>query len=241
MFLKKMKISVCIATYNGEKYIKEQLDSILKQLGENDEIIISDDSSSDRTVQFLNDYKDKRIKIILNQVFKNAIFNFENALKHASGDLIFLSDQDDIWVDGRVRHMVEELKKFDMVVCDHCVINDNKDVLIDSYFKNIPSRPGIIRNLLKSTYYGCCMAFRKEILTKALPFPKDIPMHDIWLGLVTDMYFKASFINVVYTMYRKHDKNVSIATELKSNNSFITKLKYRINTIKYIPLLLIRK
>lgn len=235
-----MKISVCIATYNGEKYIKEQLDSILKQLGEDDEIIISDDSSFDKTVQLINNYEDKRIKVILNQVFKNAIFNFENALKYASGDLVFLSDQDDIWVDGRVKHMVEELKKFDMVVCDHCVINDNKDILIDSYFKNVPSRPGIIRNLLKSTYYGCCMAFRKEILTKALPFPKDIPMHDIWLGFVADMYFKTSFINVVYTMYRKHDKNVSIATELKSNNDIFTKLKYRINTVKYLPLLMSR-
>lgn len=235
-----MKISVCIATYNGEKYIKEQLDSILKQLGENDEIIISDDSSFDKTVDLINEYNDKRIRVILNQVFKNAIFNFENALKYASGDLIFLSDQDDIWVEGRVKHMVKELKKFDMVVCDHCVINDRKEVLIDSYFKNIPSRPGIIKNLIKNTYYGCCMAFKKELLSKALPFPVDIPMHDIWLGFVADTHYKASFINVVYTMYRKHDKNVSIATELKSDNNIFTKLKYRINIIKYLPLLMSR-
>ncbi|MDH4459941.1 MAG: glycosyltransferase family 2 protein [Flectobacillus sp.] len=235
-----MKISVCIATYNGEKYIREQLDSILKQLGENDEVIISDDSSCDKTVSLINEYNDKRIKVLLNQVFKNAIFNFENALKYATGDYIFLSDQDDIWLEGRVNHMIDELKNVDMVVCDHSVIDEKKEVLIDSYFKNIPSGPGIIKNLFKNTYYGCCMAFRKEILTKALPFPKDIPMHDIWLGFVADLYFKSSFINVVYTMYRKHDRNVSIATELKSNNGIIKKLIYRINIIKYLPLLMRR-
>ena len=229
-----------MATYNGEKYIKEQLDSILCQLGEDDEVIISDDSSSDNTINLVDEYDDKRIILITNQSFKNAIFNFENALKNATGDLIFLSDQDDIWVEGRVARMIKELKKFDMVICDHSVISANNETLIDSYFKNVPSRPGIIKNLFKNTYYGCCMAFRKEVLYKAIPFPKDIPMHDIWLGFVADMYFKSSFINTVYTLYRKHDKNVSIATEIKSDNNLFKKLKYRIDILKYVPLLLSR-
>ncbi|GAB2609587.1 glycosyltransferase family 2 protein [Emticicia sediminis] len=238
--LKKLMISVCIATYNGEKYIKDQIDSILCQLSDMDEIIISDDSSKDSTIKVLESYQDNRIKIFPNQKFKNAIFNFENALSNASGDVIFLSDQDDIWIMGKVKKMMEALESVDMVVCDHSVIDDNRNVIMRSYFERVPSGPGIIKNLLKNTYYGCCMAFRKNVLMKALPFPKDIPMHDIWLGFVADMYFKSTFINHPYTLYRKHENNVSIATELKSDKGLLTKLKFRINILKYIPLLLKR-
>ena len=83
-------ISVCIATYNGEKYIKEQMISILKQLSEKDEIIISDDSSTDRTIEIIENIKDSRIKILKNRKFSQPSLNFENALKSSKGDIIFL-------------------------------------------------------------------------------------------------------------------------------------------------------
>ena len=89
-------ISVCMATYNGEKYIEEQLKSILSQLGENDEVIVSDDSSTDNTLAIVESFNDVRIKIFPNNKFHSPIFNFENALKQATGDYIFLSDQDDV-------------------------------------------------------------------------------------------------------------------------------------------------
>ena len=99
-------ISVCIATYNGSKYIKEQIDSILPQLDECDEIIVSDDSSTDNTLSILKSYHDRRIIIFTNQKFNSPIYNFENALKHAKGDIIFLSDQDDIWEFNKVQVMI---------------------------------------------------------------------------------------------------------------------------------------
>ena len=101
-----MKFSVCIATFNGEKFIKEQLDSILCQLGVDDEIIISDDSSVDQTISIIESYKDKRIKIFVNQKFSSPIYNFENAIMKSRGDFIFLSDQDDIWQSDKVEKML---------------------------------------------------------------------------------------------------------------------------------------
>jgi glycosyltransferase involved in cell wall biosynthesis len=119
------KISVCMATRNGEKYIKQQLSSILKQLSKNDEVIISDDSSTDNTIDIIKSFEDKRIKIYANNKFYSPVYNFENALLRSTGDIIFLSDQDDIWEDKKIRVMYELLKRYDLVVSD-CTIIDRK-------------------------------------------------------------------------------------------------------------------
>ena len=115
-----MKISVCIATYNGEKYIKEQLSSILSQLEENDEVIISDDSSTDNTIQIVENFKDKRIRIFREQKFKSPIYNFENAISKATGDIIFLSDQDDIWHKAKVHKIKQYLSNEDIT----CIVTN---------------------------------------------------------------------------------------------------------------------
>jgi glycosyltransferase involved in cell wall biosynthesis len=125
------KISVCIATYNGEKYIRQQLGSILCQIGESDEIIISDDSSSDRTVEIIKTFDDKRIRLLENNRFHSPAYNFENALEKATGDIIFLSDQADIWLEV----MVGLLQQYDLVVSDCIIINENEDILQESFFK----------------------------------------------------------------------------------------------------------
>lgn len=90
-------ISVCMPTYNGEKFIRIQLESILSQLGNDDEIVISDDSSTDKTVEITKSFNDSRIHLLENNTFHSPIYNLENALKNAKGDFIFLSDQDDEW------------------------------------------------------------------------------------------------------------------------------------------------
>ena len=89
-------ISVCMATYNGEKYIQEQIDSILCQLSKDDELVISDDHSTDATCDIIKSYNDRRIKLFLNELAKGVTHNFENALLHSKGDIIFLADQDDV-------------------------------------------------------------------------------------------------------------------------------------------------
>lgn len=97
-------ISVCMAAYNGEKYIKEQLLSILKQIGPNDEVVISDDGSKDRTKDIVDSLNDKRIRYVENKNKHGFTHNFENALQIAQGDYIFLADQDDIWRDDKEKN-----------------------------------------------------------------------------------------------------------------------------------------
>lgn len=226
-----MKRSICMATYNGEKYIYAQLDSILKQLSENDEVIISDDSSTDRTIDIIKNFKDKRIKLYEDNHFHSPIFNFENALKKASGDIIFLSDQDDFWLDNKVKVMTELLSSYDLVVSDCVVVNEEEKVIADSFFKLRGSRPGIIHNLIRNSFLGCCMAFNSKLLTKALPFPRSIAMHDMWIGMICELFGKTYFCEEKLIKFRRHGNNVSPTSE-KNIYSLVKKLKFR-STLLY--------
>lgn len=230
------KISVCIATYNGEKYILKQLQSIIPQLSEEDEIIISDDSSTDGTIEIIKKIPDNRIKLFEGQTFRSPIRNFEFAISKASNSIIFLSDQDDLWHEEKVSLMMKELQTNDLVVCDRAIIDENDNLILPSYFKAFPfrSKPGIMRNLWRHSYAGCCMAFNKKILTKALPFPKKVEFHDFWIGFVGNLFYKVKFVHKPLTLYRRHDNNVSFGAQLKSENSLTQKLLLRWNVIRYV-------
>ena len=134
-------ISVCIATYNGERYIVEQIKSILCQINSDDEIVISDAGSTDNTVKEIASINDDRIKLLTyngnTSAPKSSVFtkmdavrlNFENALSNSKGDIIFLADQDDIWMSNKVQRCLNELDKFDCIIHDCTVINNDKEVL----------------------------------------------------------------------------------------------------------------
>lgn len=219
-----------MATYNGEKYVEEQLNSILKQLDDNDEIIISDDNSSDSTIEIIASLKDPRIKL-LHSTFRNVILNFENALENASGDIIFLSDQDDIWSDNKVETFVCELESNLLVFSNLILFNDGKNIHnANALYKKGKDQTGIIKNFIKNRYTGATMAFRSELIDYALPFPKHIPMHDIWLGLIAEWYGKVKYIDEPFLYYRKHESNLS-ETGRKSSKSLFEKFKMRTNLI----------
>jgi glycosyltransferase involved in cell wall biosynthesis len=234
------RISVVMATYNGEKFIEAQLRSITNELKENSEIIISDNGSTDRTVEIINSFNDDRILLLTNNTTKGPIFNFENALKKATGDIIFLSDQDDIWLPGKVEICKKYLSRYYLVVTDGKVVNEDLIVLSDSLFQIYNSGKGLFKNLVRNSFIGCCMVFRKEILQLVLPFPKKIPMHDIWLGFVAQMFYSVHFLNNKLVLHRRHTTNAS-ATFDKSKFSFFKKIELRINLLRYVPLLLKRK
>lgn len=224
-------LSICMATYNGEKYIKDQLNSIVSQIGISDEIIISDDSSTDETINIIKSFNDSRIKLFENQTFKSPIFNFENTIKKANGDYIFLADQDDIWKEDKVKIMIDKLKDYNLVLSDADIIDEVGNKIEDSFYKLNGSKQGLIKNLIKNSYLGCSMAFDRTILNKSLPFPKDTPMHDWWIGLVTEMYGKTYFIEDKLISYRRHGNNASPTGE-KSNYSFTNKILFRLVLIK---------
>lgn len=228
MNLQKDKISVCIPTYNGEKYIEKQLKSILTQLRNYDEVIISDDSSTDSTLATVKKMNDIRIKIYSNNTFHSPIFNLENAIKKATGDYIFLSDQDDIWHPDKVKTMLSYLQDYNTVVSDCFIINESDEIIEESFFALNESRKGLIKNFIKNSYLGCCMAFDRKILQASLPFPRHIAMHDIWLGIISEIVGNPIFINSKLLYYRRHLNNFSPTAE-KSKFSLIFKIRYRIS------------
>lgn len=126
-------ITVCMATYNGEKYIEEQLESVLMQLHSNDEVIISDDGSGDSTVDLIRTFNDPRIRLLVGNNFFSPTQNFENALKYAKGDYIFLCDQDDVWLPDKVESMLQYLLQYDLVVSDCKVVDAELNVISQSF------------------------------------------------------------------------------------------------------------
>nr|WP_321356144.1 glycosyltransferase family 2 protein [uncultured Draconibacterium sp.] len=226
-----MFISVCIPTYNGEQYIRQQLDSILSQTLAVDEIIISDDSSGDQTVEIIRSYNNPKIKLFEKQRFSSPIFNLEFALKQAKGDFIFLADQDDIWMPDKVAILVKELANNKLVISDGEVINQEGKVIASSIFELFNSRRGFFKNLTKNSYMGCCMAFHKDLLTVVLPFPKSIAMHDLWIGLNAELYTKPVFCTAKLVKYRRHESNKTPLDTETNTNSLFFKISFRVTML----------
>ena len=215
-----------MATYNGACFIRAQIDSILPQLSADDELIISDDGSTDRTVEMIEKIHDSRIRLLKGSGFQNPVFNFEHAIGQASGDIIFLSDQDDLWTSDKVHVMTEVLETCDLAVSDCDVIDESGCQIHPSFYAKRHSGPGLIRNIYKNTYLGCCMAFRAKVLQWALPFPADIPMHDMWLGTVAEVFGRTRFIPQRLVHYRRHSQNAS-STFDPSPYSTLQKMRFR--------------
>ena len=227
-------ISVCIATYNGERFIREQIDSILRQLSSDDEIIVSDDGSTDDTISIINSIDDKRIRIIEGPRKHSPTQNFECAMKEAKGDYIFLSDQDDVWKPNKGEVCMKWLQEYDCVVSDAEVTDSDLNPLYPSLYAIMQVRHGRIYNTTsKNGYPGCCMAFRRNVLNASMPFPKDIPMHDIWIGNVAAYKYNVKFISDKLVLFRRHEDTISCNGK-GSRFSLWQQLKFRINTIYHI-------
>lgn len=216
-----------MATFNGEKYIKEQINSIIAQLRNDDELIISDDGSEDKTLEIIKALDDKRIKLIENEKKHGYAHNFENAINHSSGDYIFLSDQDDVWLPNKVEIMLPYLNDDNFVISDAYITNDELEIKgkISSWrsYKN-----GYFQNLYKSIYAGCTCAFTKNIKDYALPFPTtDYIQHDNWIGLLCELKFRVVYIDEALILYRRHNTNTSGAGS-KSTKAPVFMAKYRL-------------
>ena len=213
------KISVCMATYNGMEFISQQINSILKQLRSYDELIISDDGSTDGTIDIIRGFKDQRIKLLHHsqklppiKICKNNILvsdNFLNALNNVTGEYVFLSDQDDLWLATKVEKTLKVLKKI------NCGLVMSTLEVIDSNGKIIQKNGNLKKmsfwqGLIKSKYGGCTMAFDKIFLNKILPFPKYPVTHDAWIGLLAHYQNRIHFIDEPLIQYRRHYGNVTV-------------------------------
>lgn len=220
-------ISVCMATFNGEKYVKEQIDSILIQLSIEDELVISDDGSTDRTLKIIESINDSRIKVYKNTSKQGYSHNFENAIKKASGDYIFLSDQDDVWLSNKVGSMLPYLKEDNLVMSDAYITDEN--LIIKDRMKTWRKyKKGYFQNLYKNIYAGCTCAFTKNIKNKCLPFPhSEYVKHDNWIGLISELQFNVIYIDEALIYHRRHSSNHSSMTG-KSTRSIFYKIMSRL-------------
>lgn len=224
-----MKISVALAAYKGEQYIAEQLESILQQLGENDEVVVSDDYPAGKTRDIVENMasKDKRIRYIEGEG-KGVVRNFENALLNCTGDVIFLSDQDDVWLPGKVENVMAEIRGgAQLVLHDASVTDADLNITDESYFSSHGSNASFFGNLLKNSFVGCCMAFTRELMTETLPFPEGLPMHDWWIALVAlKKKRKTVLLSKPLILWRRHGDNVT-----GGKTSFMQKITWRLKMI----------
>jgi len=201
-----------MATYNGERFIHEQLASIVGQLSDDDEMIVVDDASSDRTLAIVESFRDPRIRIVKQERNSGVIKTFNRALETASGDIVFLADQDDIWRADKVAKVKDKFlasPELSLVLSDSFVIDADGNVTAESRFTKTKFHPGAVRNFVRNQYLGCAMAFRRSLLGYCLPFPADIPMHDMWIGIVNQLVGKTGYIDEPLIFYRRHETNTS--------------------------------
>jgi glycosyltransferase involved in cell wall biosynthesis len=216
-------ISVCLASFNGARFIGAQLASILAspQVGE---LLVSDDGSTDGTRDILAGVRDPRLHL-LQGPRRGVIANFEFLLRQAGGEQIFLADQDDVWLEGKVPAMSNALRDADLAVCDCSVVDAELNVLQPSFFAARGSGPGLLKNLWRNSFLGCCLAFRRSVLAGVLPFPAAVPMHDWWIGLQASRRGRVAFLPQRLVLYRRHDGNATEA--LHSSASRLTQLRWR--------------
>jgi len=211
------KVSVLLAAFHGEKYIHEQIASILPQLEPCDELIISDDSP-----ELALSFEDSRIKYIQGPQ-QGAIKNFEFLLAQARGDILVLSDQDDVWLPGKLERTRELLCEDEPALLVHGAYLTDERL---NKTGQMSARTGLVRNLFRNSYTGCCMAFTKQLLPYILPFPKNIPMHDQWIGLRAERYGSVTVLSEPLMLWRRHG-----AAQTISPSSFKQKITWRINML----------
>ena len=232
-----MKLSVALAYYNGGKYIEKQVYSILRQLGEEDELIISIDGASDGSMGLLEKLsgQDGRIRLVPGPG-QGVVRNFENAINACNGDIIFLSDQDDIWKDNKVERVTKAFRENDVdVILHNAELMDGDEVIQcgATLFDYRGSRTGLFKNFMKNSYVGCCMAFRSRIKDVILPIPEDMYMHDYWIGTAGEKLGGTGLLKECLIQYRRHENNV---TDM-SHGSLSFMVRKRINILKCLMIL----
>ena len=213
-------VDILLATYNGEKYIKELLESILNQTYKNIRILICDDYSSDKTYEILKEYsnKDNRIKLFRN--FKNLGSNktFEFLLTNVTADYFMFADQDDVWHLDKVEVSIDKLlkEKSDLVFTDLEVVDSNLNIINSSYnrLKGYEYKikkyinDGYSLEILQNNITGCTILARSSWIEKILPFTTNTNiLYDYWIGLIIGLNGKLSYVNRATIKYRQHDFN----------------------------------
>jgi glycosyltransferase involved in cell wall biosynthesis len=239
-------VSIALASYNGEKYIREQLDSILEQTYKNFELIICDDCSTDSTRDILIEYEqqDNRIHIFFNTANIGFKKNFEKAISLCKGEYIALSDQDDIWTNNHLEVLLEYKGSFQLVCSnsEHITYNGIKTGHISQYdankaFKDTDTSLFVL--LFSNFVQGCTILIDRTILHQAFPIPDEVEWHDYWLAVIAAMNHSIIFINKITVLYRQHNNNVTRYGKSLNNKRYYHTL-YIFQRLKMIEQMVIR-
>ncbi len=208
-------VSVALTTYNGEKFLQQQLDSIVNQTYSNIEIIIVDDCSTDRTQDLLNRFRqdyEGRIELYFNETNLGLVKNFEKVLGYCNGDFIALCDQDDVWESQKIERLVEHINSSSLIYSDASLIDDNGEVFVTSRTReyNLNNRSGLVFEdlLFKNYVVGCTALFKKSILIDVLPFPEHALFHDWWIAIIASKSCGIKYLDESLVSYRQHNANV---------------------------------
>ncbi len=225
-------ISIIIPVYNKIDNLKAVLTCLKFQTINDFEVIISDDGSTDSTKQIIQNWQKGYSNIYLFQnSFKNVIKNFEFAISMSRGDIIFLSDQDDIWHKNKIQRFKQAFDNYnvDLVISDLQIIDEHGVEKEKKFFQN-GFKYSIYQNILKNNFIGCSMAFKKNVKNWILPFPANTPMHDWWIGLVVLKKGRVYFLHNKLIYYRRHMNNVTS----DKHASILRMFKWRVNIMKNI-------
>ncbi len=248
-------ISIAMTTYNGEKYIKAQIDSILSQTIKDFELIICDDCSTDSTREILKEYSknDNRIKLFFNETNLGFKRNFEKAIGCCSYDYIALSDQDDIWLPEHLELLQNTIENADIACADAQLIDENDESLgltlsqTDEFYHFEKSDNLLYRILGNANcFQGASMFIKKSFFDKALPIPDEVQYHDAWFAACACCGNGINYQFSPITLYRQHRAQITSDKHQKKSTLFLvqrfikklySKSKYETDRLFYIEYL----
>lgn len=238
-------ISVALCTYNGEKYLQQQLESILSQTYKNLEVIVVDDKSVDKTEDIIYQYMktDKRIKFYSNAHNLGFNKNFEKAISLSTGDYIAISDQDDLWELNKIEDLYKNIKNNWLIFSNSALIDSRGEPLGEFLMKQVDLKQMDFRNFLFSNYTtGHTSMIHRDFLKFYLPIPNE-GFYDWWMGFIAAYHKKIIFYNEVLTKHRVHNDSVIQAkilsnSDMKSRHNLVFNVvKQQLNNFKNYPYL----
>lgn len=214
------QIDILMATYNGEKYLREQIESILNQTYKNIRLIISDDCSKDSTREILEEYerKDERVKVYFQEKNLGYVKNFEFLLTKVENEIYALSDQDDVWLPNKIENTYNKLKdtNSDLVFTDLEVVDESLQTMFPSFndFMKLSRKIKKYKSDYRMQYLyncvtGCTLMSKKKFIEKIIPIPKNYKyvIHDTWIGLNVALSGKIEYLDEKTIKYRQHGSN----------------------------------
>lgn len=228
-----------MATYNGKKYLREQVDSLLAQSYPSLEFIFVDDASSDGSQAILQQYasQDDRIRLVANPVNQGLLATFERGIREAKGELIALSDQDDVWMPDKIRLLSTAIGGHSMIYADSALTNSDGHITGKFSDRNhLSDYPSALHYVFGTKAMGHAMLFKREIIDIALPFP-DYVGHDYILGFAAAALNGVSYFPATLVNYRQHSSNTMGADLSKGKKNYTTREERNARIVKRLNLL----